>query len=299
MALWTPAEITTALWLDFSDALTLFDATTGGSLVSSGGAIARIEDKSGNARHAVQASAGARPVRQVSVQNGLDAGIGSGSQFMTVTSSTASFAAFHTANAVGLLIGKPGTSNNPNTLFGFIGNIPAVGGTRTGFAFLYDDRVSEPVNDRPSAGFWRNNASLSSGVQNAMTPNAYSMLSAIYDVQAATNANKVRLEVNGGQFSGSIGGSFSATTQANASADLMVFGYGPSSFYLAGGIGEIVLVTESLATEDYQKLQGYAAWKWGLQGNLPADFPYKNAAPTVSGGIIPILRQHYAAQGAR
>jgi len=52
---------------------TLYDATSGGSLVGSGGSIARAEDVSGNGNHATQGTAGDRPVRQVNAQNGLDA----------------------------------------------------------------------------------------------------------------------------------------------------------------------------------------------------------------------------------
>lgn len=52
---------------------TLYDATSGGSLVASGGSIARAEDVSGNGNHATQGTSGDRPVRQVNAQNGLDA----------------------------------------------------------------------------------------------------------------------------------------------------------------------------------------------------------------------------------
>ena len=53
---WTPAQITTALWLDAADSTTLFDATIGGSLVVDGGTVRRWEDKSGNARHATNST---------------------------------------------------------------------------------------------------------------------------------------------------------------------------------------------------------------------------------------------------
>ena len=52
---------------------TLYDATTGGSLVGAGGSIARAEDVSGNGNHATQATSGDRPTRQVAARNGLDA----------------------------------------------------------------------------------------------------------------------------------------------------------------------------------------------------------------------------------
>lgn len=60
------------LWLDASDSTTLFDTTSGGSLVAANGLIARWEDKSGSARHVIQSTTGSRPLRKTIVQNGLD-----------------------------------------------------------------------------------------------------------------------------------------------------------------------------------------------------------------------------------
>lgn len=58
---------------DFSNPASLYDATSGGSLVASGAAIARAEDQSGNAAHMTQETAANRPLRIVAAQNGLDA----------------------------------------------------------------------------------------------------------------------------------------------------------------------------------------------------------------------------------
>lgn len=60
-------------WWDASDSSTLFDATTGGSLVAASGAVGRWEDKSGNGRHCTQGTANSRPIRAVSQFNGRDA----------------------------------------------------------------------------------------------------------------------------------------------------------------------------------------------------------------------------------
>jgi hypothetical protein len=69
----SPTQITgLQLWLDGSDASTLYDATSGGSLVADDGGVARWEDKSGNARHATQGTAGNRPARKTAVQAGKD-----------------------------------------------------------------------------------------------------------------------------------------------------------------------------------------------------------------------------------
>jgi hypothetical protein len=59
------------LLLDASDAGSLFDATSGGSLVAAEGGVARWEDKSGNANHATQATSGSRPLLKLNNQNGL------------------------------------------------------------------------------------------------------------------------------------------------------------------------------------------------------------------------------------
>jgi hypothetical protein len=59
-------------WWDATDGATLFDATSGGSLVAADGSVARWEDKSGNGRHLTQSDLNARPLRKAGVVNGRD-----------------------------------------------------------------------------------------------------------------------------------------------------------------------------------------------------------------------------------
>jgi hypothetical protein len=70
----TPVPLTISglqLWLDAADSSTLFDATAGGSLVTTdGAAVARWADKSGLGNHATQGTANARPLLKTSVKNG-------------------------------------------------------------------------------------------------------------------------------------------------------------------------------------------------------------------------------------
>jgi hypothetical protein len=71
-ALTAPTDISgLVVWFDFSDSTKIFDSNTGGSTPANGGAIGRIEDKSGNARNATQSTANNRPTYQTSIQNGL------------------------------------------------------------------------------------------------------------------------------------------------------------------------------------------------------------------------------------
>jgi hypothetical protein len=47
-----------------------------------------------------------------------------------------------------------------------------------------------------------------------------------------------------------------------------------------GYIGEVIYGNQTLDTATRQLLEGYLAWKWGLEANLPIGHPYKSAAPT-------------------
>ena len=49
---------------------------------------------------------------------------------------------------------------------------------------------------------------------------------------------------------------------------------------LQGSIAEVAFFNHPLETTDRQRVEGYLAWKWGLQANLPVGHPYKNAPPS-------------------
>ena len=48
-----------------------------------------------------------------------------------------------------------------------------------------------------------------------------------------------------------------------------------------GSMKEILLFDYILTESDRQKMEGYAAWKWGTVASLPSGHPYKSSAPTV------------------
>ena len=62
-------------------------------------------------------------------------------------------------------------------------------------------------------------------------------------------------------------------------------GFPNRAFY--GDFAEII-ITESVPEEgEREKIEGYLAHKWGLEGNLPSDHPYKNSPPTMGNdGLI-------------
>ena len=78
------------------------------------------------------------------------------------------------------------------------------------------------------------------------------------------------------------------TTNAGiASVNGIALGIGAnqSGDYDIGGtyqIYELLIFSSFLGDSDRFNVEGYLAWKWGMQANLPAGHPYKNAAPNVS-----------------
>lgn len=49
--------------------------------------------------------------------------------------------------------------------------------------------------------------------------------------------------------------------------------------HLTGSIHTVAQYTSNLSQSDRQRAEGIMAWNYGIQSNLPADHPYKNAAP--------------------
>lgn len=76
--LWTPSQITTALWLDSSDASTV---------TTVGGYVSQLNDKSGNNRNASQGTTDKRPGYATASINGLNCMTSNGSQFVAIDTS--------------------------------------------------------------------------------------------------------------------------------------------------------------------------------------------------------------------
>ena len=49
----------------------------------------------------------------------------------------------------------------------------------------------------------------------------------------------------------------------------------------AGSLAEVILFNTVLTTAERQVVEGYLAWKWGIQGSLPAEHPYKTIQPSL------------------
>jgi len=86
------------LWLDAADGATLYDSVSGGQRIGNNQIVRRWEDKSGNGRHASEATNG--PTRKTSEQNGYSALLFNGSSTFLAGSSTPSTANERTVFAI-------------------------------------------------------------------------------------------------------------------------------------------------------------------------------------------------------
>ncbi len=99
-----------------------------------------------------------------------------------------------------------------------------------------------------------------------------------------TSRNTFLLNLNG-----SLAGSVSSTgTPSNFSTsyNLYVGAYADSTgssprttMYLNGDIAEILVYFTNLSASQYQQVEGYLAWKWGVQGSLPSTHPFAKWPP--------------------
>jgi len=58
--------------------------------------------------------------------------------------------------------------------------------------------------------------------------------------------------------------------------------------YFAGSISEIIIYNKTLTTYERQAVEGYLAWKWNLQLNLPNTHPFYNYPPQVN-SLSPVV----------
>jgi hypothetical protein len=235
------------LWLDASDALTLFDATSGGSLVAADGAVARWQDKSGNARHATQATSGSRPIRKTALVNGLDAITFDGTNdHLLLPASSVAFGGSDfdllvvarsraPAGAQGFFVIQD--NSGPSTIIlraSVIGNFLR-------FSFRTTGTAATDINDATEYS------------SNALT---------VFGVRRTSST--ITATKNGSAFgSSALSGSFSVT-----SSTPVVGAYldteGTSAWFLNGEICEIIAYNPGLSSANLSVVQSYLLAKWGI-----------------------------------
>jgi len=252
-----PTSITgLQLWLDASDGQTLFDATTGGSLVAADGAVARWEDKSGNGRHATQSTAGSRPTRKTASQNSRDVvRFGGGS-----TLSLASDLSLGASQSVAVVF-KPTTTITQSTSSQSL----LSGGS-------YVEAVTSDFS--LSLGSTSGNFTDERLLIFALTVNVFGYAKTDGNI-SGTNLAFYSFTTTGNVFSGrlngqasfatasSVGG-FSAAGDVHYPTTLRTIGSRNSAAFFSGDICEVCVFNSALASDARNALESYLISKWGI-----------------------------------
>jgi hypothetical protein len=268
-ALWTPADITTALWLDAADV---------GTVTESGGLVSQWGDKSGNGFNLAQAASTSRPAY---VSNQLDGKpiIRNVSQNFLERSNVPILKDVAQGWIVAVVKypagGVPGGNNGP-VIYASVGTSTGTRGTRMSLiqsAQANTSNIGLGARRLDSDSF----ATLATSTPRSAVEGFWAIIIGNVDYQAA-QANHW---TNGSQdiTSQSIltAGNSSNTNAQTVRIFTAVFGSVSDNTELA----EALILEGSVSPADRQRIEGYLAHKWGLTANLPNDHPYKTAAPTV------------------
>ncbi len=263
--LWTPVDTTTALWLDAADSSTLFDAVSGGTTPANGGDVARWEDKSGNARNAIQPSNKPQFITNSQNSQSVVRFVRASSTFLDMTQTAASIMQNKPYGAIYSVCKWNGVISADQTVL----NISRNGNNTQLRLGLQLTLGGETQSFR--AGARRLDTDAFTGVS---SPNntSYNIL----ETRANYTGGNLRLMVNGTQ-ADLVPLPSSGNTSDTQSDEVSIGRIGNN--HLDADVGEILVFDYAVSQSENQKIEGYLAWKWGLQGNLPNDHPYKNSPP--------------------
>lgn len=240
---WLPSDLGASL-------VAWFDAKTASSITASSGAVSQWDDLSGNGYHATQSTAGAKPS---STSRSGWIGFDGSSDFLSLPSGV-SFSS--TSRCVAGVANPTSGETGHDALIGANGV--------NGYSFY----LRHAVTGGERAGITKTNVSF-------FAQGPYSSADADQVFLGNLTSSTWRVSVNGT----AVTGTHSQTFSSNLSGFIGKNVLGSTSYdFMYGSIGEIVIATE-ISQANQQKLEGYLAWRWGLEGNLPNDHPYKNGAP--------------------
>lgn len=239
--LWTPAAITTALWLDAADSSTI---TLNGSTVS------EWRDKSGNNRHATQSTAANQPTKMT---NGV--------QFDGVADRMT-------------LATQPITGTTPRTFFVVASptNLSAPAVFSAVEVTTSPGRLWDICLESGQIAIRVTNNAIYATTISTTSPGIFGVAwssGAVFSTDVRHNGATITRT-----------GGIDATINTTTGTARIGYAEGQTKFF-AGTISEMLIIPVFLSIADRQRIEGYLAHKWGLAASLPSDHPYKTAAPTV------------------
>ena len=285
-----------ALWLDGADSTTMFQNTAGTTPITADGqTIAAWRDKSANRYLFIQPTTANQPVYKTGIRNGSSITRWNGTSTGLQSSTTLPFY----------------TSASSGGSFFFVFMVTSNNTQR--FLMTYQNQTSEtfcvseseigcPTGNSDAGNFGIHQGCGKANVAlNQITTNTYVMMN-LNLLSSGTAPANTTIFKNGtsASMTAQNGGFYSGTTypSANNARNLNIgyripVGSFPIDCWLAGDIAEIVWYQTPLSSAQQQQVEGYLAWKWGLQASLPATHPFYATVPVPHpfNKVPPTIRQ--------
>jgi hypothetical protein len=250
------------LWFDAAD------PNGNGTLLQNGSGITTWNDKSSNRYSVSQTTASNRPIFTTGAQNGLP-----GLQFQTNTTLSnlsVNMPNFTTGSSSSVFFVTRNASTNSgwnivNTVWFNAAGLDSTAYRRYHFSFNQNSTAGPTLYVNNGATF----AFVGQDTGNAVSPSANAIIGfTISSSNATINTNG-----NSVNFAGF------ALQSITDNQGLFLFGDNRNNSSVASNIMmfEMIGYNSQLTVTQRQQVEGYLAWKWGLQGNLPANHPYKRS----------------------
>jgi hypothetical protein len=244
--LWTPADITTALWLDAADASTITESS---------GAVSQWNDKSGNSRHVSQDTAVNRPVVATTSVNSLNTILFTQTTTVSATTKELRSSTAYTANRGSIFIAlKPASSQQA-------------------FAAVFQSR-NQGLEGFRAAPVPNNQNTVTSNIANTIGRINGTSIQTFSAAQNFHTYSANTALILGAVYPAASNISFAWSVGRDQGVEDIGRGFN-------GEVAEVVVLPQVDTTATWEHVEGYLAHKWGLTANLPNDHPYKTAAPTV------------------
>jgi hypothetical protein len=272
--LFQPTQVSgCTVWLDGAD------PNGNGSLPANGSAVSSWVDKSSNGMTISAASS--QPTYSTGLQNGLGVVTFDGTKNLTTGNVLASKFAGKTVNF---------------TLFCLFSLSNTVTGSTYASPFCWANagdvpRICLSIGNNADGVMMDVGSNVIGRTTFSVPPPTFD--NTFYFVSYFKNGSNTQLNLNG---SNKATTNNQATTQFGSSSFAFNVGngYANSAYFMRGNVGEILFFNSTLSTPNFQQIEGYLAWKWGLQASLPSTHPYRNT-PVYSVRPFPLVPRVAAA----
>jgi hypothetical protein len=242
------------LWLDASD------PAGNGTTPSNGASLSSWTDKSGNGLTVSAASS--QPTYTTNAANGLGTVAFNGSQGLTAGSVTGEKLVGNTGGCAIFVVMRVDNSPGRSTPFSWDD------GTYTDRLLLHYTENSLILVDKGSLVYFPNNRTVAT----------ISLSTSLYYIFSySQNGANTSLNANGTTIA-----TLTNFANNNIASSSRLFNVGSyvngSDWNMRGNTAEILFYNTNIPS-NFQQVEGYLAWKWGLQSSLPASHPYKSASP--------------------